>query len=317
MCSNGQQDVEAETGAAFRAGYVALAGRPNVGKSTLLNALVGEYLSIVTPLPQTTRQQVAGILTTESYQIVFLDAPGLLEPGYALQEAMRWAALRAIEDADLVAYLIDAARPVSPADPEVLETLAHLSTPVLMTITKSDQVESGTAARLEGRLRDLGYDTLTISALTGAGLDEFREWLVARLPESPALFPSDQTGVQPLRFFAEEFIREACMQLFREELPYSIASRVEEFREGREPVYIRATIYVQRQSQKGIVIGRGGGSIKRVGELARRKIEELLGEGVYLDLRVKVMAGWPRKRRQLEHLGFRLPPESRSGQTGV
>lgn len=300
--------------APYRCGYVALAGRPNVGKSALLNALVGEHLSIVSPKAQTTRERVSGILTSPTHQILFIDAPGLIDPGYALQESMRWSALKAIKDADVVAYISDATRPDTLPDAGVAEALDRRSLSVIVAINKIDLVDGVTEARLSEQVRACGFDVLSISAVTGRGTNELLGRILPLLPESPPLFPPGDTSTQPLRFFAEELVRESCLDLFREELPYSIVCRVEEFREEQDPVYIRVIIYVERESQKGIVIGRGGSAIKRVGELSREKIERLLGRGIYLELRVKVMPSWPRKRGQLRQFGFGLPPNADSGQ---
>ena len=290
----------------FRCGYVSLSGRPNVGKSTLLNTLVGQHLSIISPKAQTTRERVAGILTGDDYQILFIDAPGLLEPRYALQEAMLLAAGRAIEDADVVAYIVDPTQRDTLPEPTSSE-LNAVSVPVLVLINKCDLLDPGEVREWCTRSEAAGYQTLAISAATGVGVDDFVARAVSLLPESPPLFPVDETATEPLRFFAAELVRETCTELFREEIPYSIACEVEEFREDREPVFIRVIIYVERDSQKGIVIGRGGSAIRQLGERSRRKIEELLDQKVYLELRVKVMPNWSRRRGQLQRLGFKLP----------
>lgn len=291
----------------YRCGYVALAGRPNVGKSSLLNALIGQHLSIVTPLAQTTRERVVGLWSDERAQIVFLDAPGLLEPNYALQEAMRWTADRAIAEADVVVFVADATRVETLKDDELLAAIEARSLPLLLAVNKSDRVGPERRRSLLQAIGVGGREARLVSALTGEGLEELRSRLIELLPESPPLFPTEYAATQPLRFFAEELVRETCMEIFREEVPYSIAVRVEEFREERDPVYIRITIYVERESQKGIVIGHAGSNIKKVGAASRRKIEDLLGRQVYLDLHVKVLPRWSRKRTQLRHLGFDLP----------
>jgi GTP-binding protein Era len=291
-----------------------LAGRPNVGKSTLLNALVGEHLSIVSPKAQTTRERVSGILTSDAYQVLFVDGPGLIEPSYALQASMRWSALKAIEDADVVAYVSDATRPDTLPDADLADATEGRSLSFMVAINKIDLVDEGTEAELARQVQACGYEVVSISALTGAGLDQLLGRIVPLLPESPPLFPPENSATQPVRFFAEEFVRETCLDLFREEVPYSIVCRVEEFREEQDPVYIRAIIYVERESQKGIVIGRGGSAIKTVGEISRAKIESLIARRAYLELRVKVMPSWPRKRGRLRQLGFGLPPNAHGGQ---
>lgn len=292
----------------YRCGYVALAGRPNVGKSTLLNALVGEHLSIVSERAQTTRERVAGISSGPGAQIIFLDAPGLLEPRYALQEAMRWCADRAIADADLVVLVCDVTRPDTFPGRPLLEAVESGAKEVLAALNKSDRVDSTVRSRRIAEVEASGLPCVAVSGLRGEGLETLRDEIVRRLPESPPLFPLEDAATQPVRFFVEEYVRETCTALFREEVPYSIACRVEEFREDGDPLYIRVTIFVERESQKGIVIGSGGASIKRVGASSRKRIEALLGRRVYLDLRVKVLSRWSRKRDRLRRLGFDVPP---------
>lgn len=288
----------------YRCGYVALAGKPNVGKSTLFNVLVGERLSIVTQKPQTTRQRVNGIVTADDYQVLFIDAPGLIAPRYALQEVMRAAATRALEEADVVAFVCDATRPDTLPDPEEDRELDRATAPILVTLNKTDLVAQSVAAELIARAEAIGHEALAISATEGAGLAELMRRIVARLPESPPLFPVEDSATQPLRFFAEEYVRETCLDLFRDEVPYSVLCRVDEYRESGDPLLIRVNIYVERESQKGILIGKRGATIKKVGELSRRKIETLVGRRVFLELRVKVIPGWRRKRNQLKRLGF-------------
>ncbi len=274
-----------------RCGTVALAGRPNVGKSTLLNALVGEHLAIVSPKPQSTRTAVVGLLTRGDAQFIFTDSPGLLEPEYRLHEAMRAAALRAIDDAEVIAYLHPLAEYPAPA----LADVAHLArtprAPVVTVYTKAD-------------LASAPADVIAVSALTGQGIDALLAALRAHLVESPFHYDPAEIATQPMRFFAAEFIREAAFEQLHEELPYSVASEIDEFREGEDPVYIRAVLYVERDSQKGIVIGQGGRTIKALGAAARCKIEALLGQHVFLDLHVKVLPKWRRDEPSLKRLGY-------------
>jgi len=278
-----------------RCGTVVLAGRPNVGKSTLLNALIGEHLAIVSPKPQSTRLPVVGLLTRDDTQFIFTDSPGLLEPEYALHQAMRAAALRALHDAEVIAYL----HPLGEFPAPDLASVARLQkpprAPIVTVYTKADLVPL--TARPPDRLT-------AVSAVTREGLDQLLDTLRAHVPESPFHYDAEEMATQPLRFFAAEFVREAAFELLREELPYSVAVEIDEFRETPEPVYIRAVIYVERASQKGIVIGAGGRTIKALGQAARAKIETLLGARVFLELHTKVLPKWRRRAGSLRRLGY-------------
>jgi len=299
---------------ATRAGHVALVGRPNVGKSTLLNAFVGEKLSIVTPRAQTTRETVTGILTTEDAQLVFVDTPGLLEPKYALQRAMRGWALAALADADIVLLLLDGTRPEDVPDAEALDALRGRRAALVAAINKTDVADAVAIASLEEwSRRELGLEPHRMSAVRGEGVDALRAELTRRLPESPFLYPEDELGVQSMRFFVTELIRETIFEEYEQEVPYSTAVRIEEYREASEPVYIRATIYVERETQKQILIGRGGEQIKRLGARARAKIEAFVGERVFLDLWVKPLANWRRKVDTLQYLGYPVPRDDADG----
>jgi GTPase len=240
---------------------------------------------------------VVGLLTKDDMQYIFTDSPGLLEPEYQLHEVMRAAALRAIDDAELIAYLHPLAE--HPAPP--LTTVARLEkpprAPIVTVYTKSDVVRPSDRPTV-------GPSDVVVSAVTREGLDVFLETLGSRLPESPFHYDPDELATQPMRFFAAEFIREAAFEQLHEELPYSVACEIDEFREGAEPVYIRAVLYVERESQKGIVIGEGGRTIKALGAAARIKIEALLGQRVFLDLHVKVLPKWRRDEPSLRRLGY-------------
>lgn len=292
-----------------RAGYVALVGRPNAGKSSLLNAMIGEKLSIVTPRAQTTREKVLGIYTNERAQIIFVDTPGLLEPAYALHHSMLETALEAVRDADIVLLLLDPTRPEVPAA-EALAELKRRGAALYVAISKEDVADQEAIEMLTSWSRsELGTEPVLISATTDKGIDKLRESLIRALPESPFFYPADDLAVQPVRFFVEELIRETVFEEYEQEVPYSTVARVEEFREDRTPVYIRATLYVERESQKPIIVGRKGAGIRRLGQLAREKIERFVGAPVYLDLWVKAMPGWRNKAASLQFLGYHVPSD--------
>ena len=282
-----------------RCGTVVLAGRPNVGKSSLLNALVGEHLAIVSPKPQSTRLPVVGLLTQDDAQFIFTDSPGLLEPEYQLHVAMRAAALRAIADAEVIAYLHPL--PEYPAPDLVSVARLHQPprAPIITVYTKADLARSA-----PDLFRPLPTSSVAVSAVTGQGLEDLLSTLRAALPAGPFHYDPAEMATQPMRFFAAEFIREAAFELLHEELPYSVAVEIDEFREGAEPVYIRAVVYVERASQKGIVIGEGGRTIKALGQAARAKVEALLGARVFLELHVKVLPKWRRRDASLKRLGY-------------
>jgi len=284
-----------------KAGIVTVVGKPNVGKSTLLNRIVGEKLSITSPKPQSTRDRVVGIYTTDDAQMVILDTPGLLNPRYALQEAMRATALRALDDADVVIYLGDAAE----GKPEPLAAAAQLekplAAPIVLALNKSDSLTDANRHALAG-----DESLKLVSALTGDGVKELMDAVAEKLPESPFLYPTDEISTQPVRFFVAELVRETVLEQLHDEVPYSVAVQVEEYREDRSPLYIRAVIYVERDSQKAIIIGAKGSQIKRIGEASRRKIESFVGTQVYLDLWIKVLANWRKKPDTLSRFGYQL-----------
>jgi len=274
-----------------RAGIVTVAGKPNVGKSTLLNRIVGQKLSITSPKPQSTRDRVVGIHTSDDAQMVILDTPGLLNPKYPLQEAMRSAALRALDEADVIIYLADATEGTAPSLSEAADVKAPIRAPVIVALNKSDALASVRREELAGR---------------DDGVPELMARVASRLPESPFLYPEDEISTQPVRFFVAEMVRESVLEQLHDEVPYSVAVQIEEFREERSPLYIRAVIYVERDSQKAIIIGSKGAQIKKLGESARKKIELFMGQKVYLDLWVKVLANWRKNPGSLSRFGYQL-----------
>lgn len=281
-----------------RSGHVALAGAPNAGKSTLLNALVGTHLAIVSPKPQATRLPVTGLRTEGGTQFVFHDLPGLLDPEYLMQERMLHAAQEALKAADLVLHLHPAADAPAPPFERVARLEVPVSAPVLTVYTKADLVTPGARDRLAAA------GGAVVSALDEASVGALLARIEALLPEREFEFDPDDVGTQPLRFFVTEYLREAAFDLLGDELPYAFNAEVEEFREAERPMYIRVTLFIERDSQKGIVIGKGGQTIKALGSHARARLEELTGSPVYLDLWVKVLPKWRRSAAALARFGF-------------
>src|SRR3982751_2774634 len=289
-----------------RAGIVTVVGKPNAGKSTLLNRIMGEKLAIVSEKPQSTRDRVVGIRTTDDVQMVVLDTPGLLNPRYELQRAMRSTAIRALRDADVVVYLADATDRTPPPLAEAAELDAPPTAPVWTVLNKVDAIRPVDRQELADALPDARF----ISALTGDGVEPLLADLGAALPTSPFLYPEDEISTASVRFFVAELVRETALEQLDEEVPYSLACEVEEFREDRTPVYIRTVLYVERESQKRILIGSGGQRIRDIGRAARAKVEAFVGAAVYLDLWVKVLPNWRKSDSALRRFGYRLHDDS-------
>lgn len=290
-----------------RAGLVALVGFPNVGKSSLMNHMVEQKLSIVTPFAQTTRERVLGIDTRDGVQMVFVDTPGLVDPRYLLHKAMMHIALQVISDSDVVLLLIDASAGVPEFGPDVMELLDRA--PRLLVVSnkidvagpdKRDRVREWSRGRFN-------LDPIEVSAVTGEGTEVLRAEIAKRLPVSEFLYPEEDVSSQPVRFFVAELIRETVFEQYSQEVPYSVATKVEEFRENSSPLYIRAVVFVERASQKAILVGSGGQAIKKLGQVSRAKVEEFVGAPVYLDLWVKVLPRWRKDPVTLGRLGFKLP----------
>ena len=285
-----------------RAGIVTVVGKPNAGKSTLLNRVMGEKLAIVSDKPQSTRDRVVGIRTEGEVQMIILDTPGLLNPRYELQRAMRGTALRALKDADLIIYLADATERTPPSLLEAAELDHTPRAPVLTVLNKADAIRPVERQELAEALPDARF----ISALTGEGVQELFEELGNQLPISPFLYPDDEISTASVRFFVSELVRETALEQLDQEVPYSLACEVEEFRETQTPIYIRTVLYLERESQKRILIGAGGQRIRDIGSAARVKIEAFVGAAVYLDLWVKVLPNWRKSDIAVRRFGYRL-----------
>lgn len=286
-----------------RAGIVTVAGFPNAGKSTLLNRLVGEKLAITSSKPQSTRHRIVGIRTEGEAQMVILDTPGLLEPKDTLHSAMRNAALTAVRDADVLVHVVDATGRI----PESFQSAAQLEhaprARIVLALNKADLLTPGQREDLATRHPDAVF----IAAATGEGIDALVSAITERLPVSPYLYPDDDISTQPVRFFCAEFVRETALEQLGDELPHALACEIDEFREGSSPLYIRAVLHVERDSQKRIVIGANGQQIKKLGKSAREKIERFVGQPVYLDLWVKVLPNWRKNRSAVLRLGYGDP----------
>ena len=284
-----------------RCGEVAIAGRPNAGKSSLLNALIGQPLAMVSAKAQASRVTTVGLLTQGDTQFVFQDLPGLLEPSYLLHQRMLDVAVARLKSADVVVYLHPADEEPAPPLATLLPSGVHTTAPVLLCYTKSDLA-------LPARRDRLAAEAIVVSATGKQGLEGLLAAIRDRLPLAPWRYPDDDIGTQPVRFFVGEYLREAAFELLSDEVPYSFASEVEEFRETTDPIYIRATLYVERDSQKGILVGAGGRTIKALGQHARRRLEDLLGTKVFLETWVKVLPKWRQSPEALNRLG--LPSQS-------
>jgi GTP-binding protein Era len=293
----------------FRSGFVAIIGRPNVGKSTLLNQMIGTKIAIMSGKPQTTRNKIQAVYTSETGQIIFIDTPGIHKPKSKLGDYMVKVAETALSEVDVILFLIEANQTLGPGDRYIMEKLSRIQTPVFLVINKIDLVHPEQLLPLIDEYRQYVHfaQVIPISALHGNNVNTLIEEIFALLPPGPQYYPADQITDHPERFIIAEFIREKVLELTREEVPHSIAVVVEEIRrkEDSNTVYIYAAIYTERESQKGILIGKRGQMLREIGQRAREDIERLLGSKIYLELWVKVKKDWRNQEHLLRSFGFR------------
>jgi GTP-binding protein Era len=289
----------------FKSGFISIIGRPNVGKSTLLNALLGEKIAIISDKPQTTRNRILGIVNQPGAQMVFMDTPGIHKPMHKMNEVMVKTALATYNEVDVILMLVEAAEPPGGGDKFIIETLSQVKTPVFLLINKVDLVKKEALLPLMQECSKLYHfaEIIPVSALKkdiGGLLDA----ILRRLPQGPRYFPDDQLTDQPERFIVSELIREKIFELTKEEIPYSTAVVIEEMKEEPDITRITAVIYVERDSQKGILIGKGGGMLKQIGTFARLDAEKLLGTKIFLQIWVKVKKGWREDEHMLKNIGI-------------
>jgi len=306
------ETIEEEIPEGHKSGFVAVVGRPNSGKSTLMNALLQQKVAIVSPLPQTTRKRQLGILTTPSYQMVFVDTPGLIKPRHKLDEFMVGTAVEAFQDADVILWIIDAPEAPGAGEHAIAAQLAPFTShcKVILGINKIDLLKPDQVIPTSEAYQALlpGADWLMFSALEGRGLDELLQMLVDAIPEGPRYYPIDQVTDAYLRDIAAEMIREQVMMQMREEVPYGTAVQIEEFKERENGVtYISATIYVERENHKKMLIGQKGEQLRDIGAAARQEIERLIEGKVFLELWVKAEPKWRRNEHALKRFGYAKP----------
>ncbi|QHW30428.1 GTPase Era [Paenibacillus rhizovicinus] len=292
----------------YHSGFVAIIGRPNVGKSTLINEVIGQKIAIMSDKPQTTRNKIHGVYTKDNSQIVFLDTPGIHKPTSKLGDFMVKSAIGTLGEVDAALFLIDASEGLGGGDRFIIEALKKVKTPIILVMNKIDKIEPEALLPLIVQYKDLHdfAEIVPISALEGNNVNTLLKVLAGYLPEGPQYYPADQVTDHPEQFVCAELVREKILHLTREEVPHSIAVAIEDMKvQENGVVYIGAVIYVERDSQKGIVIGKQGALLKQVGKEARRDIETLLGSRVFLELWVKVKKDWRNQERVLKDLGFR------------
>lgn len=292
---------------AFKSGFVTLIGRPNVGKSTLLNKIIGQKITIISDKAQTTRNKIQGIYTTDESQVVFIDTPGIHKPKHKLGRFMVDSAVSTINEVDIVLFVVNVSEKIGPGDRFIMEKLATTNTPVFLILNQIDQIHPNDLLPIIDNYQS-EYDFAEIiptSALEGQNVTELLATINEYLPEGPQFYPDDQISDHPEYFIISELIREKVLELTREEVPHSVAvvtDKVE--RDGEGKVHVYASIIIERKSQKGIIIGKGGKMLKQIGTKARKDIEKLLGDKIYLELWVKVQEGWRNKPSHLEDFGY-------------
>lgn len=292
-----------------KSGFVNLIGKPNVGKSTLMNALVGEKLSIITPKAQTTRQRIMGIVSHQNYQIIYSDTPGIIQPKYELHHSMMQFVRESLEDADVILWLTDLTLNEDSQSEEILELLKNTDTPVLLLLNKKDLAKEEQISQKMTWIKEAGNkmrfkEVIPLSALKSENTQLVLEKILENLPEHPPYFPEDELTDKSERFFASEIIREKIFMFYLQEIPYSCEVIVNEFKDKGEILVIRAEIWVERKSQKGIVIGKDGEALKKLGIEARKDLEAFFGKKVFLEQFVKVAENWRRDKRTLHRLGY-------------
>ena len=294
------------TDAPFRAGFVTVVGRPNVGKSTLVNRLVGQKVAIVSNKPQTTRNRILAVVARPGAQLVLFDTPGIHKPMHQMNRRMVETAIRSVGKGDIVLWLVEAEEPPGAGDRFVRDVLQKAGRPVILAINKIDRLKRPQILPTIEAYKDLleFSEIVPVSALKGDNVDRLEEVLLRSLPEGPALYPEDYLTDQPERFFVAEMVRERILHHTRQEIPYASGVLIESFKEEEGLVRIHAVVFVERDSQKGILIGKGGSMLKTVGTEARRQIEEFLASKVYLGLFVKVRPGWRENQQILSEMGL-------------
>lgn len=289
---------------AFKSGFVSIVGRPNVGKSSLMNKLVGENVSIITSKAQTTRHRIMGILNGADYQIVYSDTPGILEPKYSLHEAMMTYVKVSLEDADVILLVVELG---DKFDPQLFERFRKIKTPILLLLNKIDLAKgSQSHDKIQYWKQSLPevVEIIPVSAKTGENVNTILDKIVDKLPVHPPFFPQDDFTDRSERFFAAEMIREKIFLNYEEEIPYSCEVAINAFKDEEDIIRISAEIYVERETQKGIVIGKGGSSLKKVGTEARKDMESFFGKKVFLETRVKVAGNWRKEKNRLRQFGY-------------